>query len=118
MYENIEVSTNIALYAHDTKIWREINSNNDYNILQKDALYTWSKNNKISFHPDKHKDLSTYDFRPDFVKILKMGGWGNPIFSHFCPSPNPDFEVSWEKMGKMCKNGEKVYGKRGKKYSF
>ena len=36
--------------------------------------------------------------------------WG--VQPHFCPSPNPDFDVSWEKMGK------KVYGKRGKKYSF
>ena len=42
IYENIEANTNIALYADDTKIWREINSNNDCNILQKDidTLYT------------------------------------------------------------------------------
>ena len=30
----------------------------------------WSKNNKMSFHPDKCKILSIYNFRPDFVKIL------------------------------------------------
>ena len=72
IYDNIEANTNIALYADDTKIWREINSNNDCNILQKDidTLYTWSKNNKMTFHPDKCKALSIYDFRPDFVKIL------------------------------------------------
>ena len=72
IYENIEANTNIALYADDTKIWREIKSNNDCNILQKDidTLYTWSKNNKMTFHPDKCKALSIYDFRPDFVKIL------------------------------------------------
>ena len=72
IYENIEANTTIALYADGTKIWREINSNNDCNILQKDidTLYTWSKNNKMTFHPDKCKALSIYDFRPDFVKIL------------------------------------------------
>ena len=72
IYENIEPNTNIALYADDTKIWREIKSNNDCDILQKDidTLYAWSKNNKMSFHPDKCKALSIYDFRPDFVKIL------------------------------------------------
>ena len=42
--------------------------------------------------------------------------WGsNPIFVHFCPSPNPDFDVSW---GKMCKNGEKSIWKEREKYSF
>ena len=63
IYENIEANTNIALYADDTKIWREINSNNDCNILQKDidSLYTWSKNNKMTFHSDKCKALSIYD---------------------------------------------------------
>ena len=58
--------------SDDTKIWRKINSNNDCIILQKDidTLYTWSKNNKMTFYPDKCKALSIYDFRPDFVKIL------------------------------------------------
>ena len=72
IYENIEANTNIALYADDTKIWREINSINDCNILQKDidTLYTWFKNNKMTFHPDKCKALSIYEFRPDFVRIL------------------------------------------------
>ena len=57
---------------------------------------------------------------PNYIETI--GG----VQPHFCPSPNPDFDVSWEKMGKMCKNGgksiwkerEKVSGKRGKKYSF
>ena len=31
---------------------------------------------------------------------------------HFCPSPNPDFDVSW---GKMCKNGEKSIWKEREK---
>ena len=34
---------------------------------------------------------------------------------HFCPSPNPDFDVSWEKWGKMCKNGEKSIWKEREK---
>ena len=42
--------------------------------------------------------------------ILLEGGGG--VQPHFCLSPNPDFDVSSKKMGK------KVYGKRGKKYSF
>ena len=50
-----------------------------------------------------------------FFNILKSCKWGEGVQPHFCPSPNPDFDVSW---GKMCKNGKKVYGKRGKKYSF
>ena len=28
------------------------------------------KTKKMSFHPDKYKALSIYDFRPDFVKII------------------------------------------------
>ena len=40
--------------------------------LQKDidALYAWSRKNRMSFHPDKCKVVSIYDFRPDFIKIL------------------------------------------------
>ena len=68
----MDKDTNIALYADDTKIWRDINSEADCEILQKDinTLSTWSKNNKMFFHPDKCKALSIYDQMPNFVKIL------------------------------------------------
>ena len=32
--------------------------------------------------------------------VIYMGRGSNPILAHFCPSPNPDFNVSWAKMGK------------------
>ena len=72
IYESIDAQTNIELYADDTKIWREIKSESDCDFLQKDidALYAWSRKNKMSFHPDKCKVVSIYDFRPDFIKIL------------------------------------------------
>ena len=72
IYANIDKDTNIALFADDTKIWRDINSEADCEILQKDinSLSMWSRNNKMSFHPDKCKALSIYDQRPNFVKIL------------------------------------------------
>ena len=62
-YVNIDKDTNIALYADDTKIWCNINSEEDREILQKDinTLSTRSKNNKMSFYPDKCKALSLYD---------------------------------------------------------
>ena len=72
IYTNIDKDTNIALFADDTKIWRDINSEADCEILQNDinTLRTWSRNNKMSFHPDKCKVLSIHDSRPDFVKVL------------------------------------------------
>ena len=36
IYANIDKDTNIALYADDTKIWRDLNSEADCEILQKD----------------------------------------------------------------------------------
>ena len=52
--------TCIALYADDTKVWREINWSSDHTILQNDIdnLFNWSINNKMSFHPSKCKVLS------------------------------------------------------------
>ena len=52
--------TNIMMYADDTKIWREINDDNDLKILQKDIDYLldWAIRNKMKFHPDKCKVLS------------------------------------------------------------
>ena len=75
IYANIDKDTNIALYADDTKIWRDINSEADCEILQNDinSLSMWSRNNKMSFHPDKYKALSIYDQRPNFVKTLPFG---------------------------------------------
>ena len=75
IYENINKDSNIALFADDTKIWRDINSELDCETLQNDinTLSIWSRNNKMSFHPDKCKALSIYDCRPDFVKVLPFG---------------------------------------------
>ena len=60
MFSCISEGTNIALYADDTKIWREVLTSNDQLILQEDInkLYDWSINNKMRFHPDKCKVLS------------------------------------------------------------
>ena len=56
----ISEGTRIALYADDTKIWREIKCDIDQIKLQKDidSLYFWSIKNKMKFHPDKCKALS------------------------------------------------------------
>ena len=73
IYENKD--SNIALFADDIKIWRDINSELDCETLQNDinTLSIWSRNNKMSFHPDKCKALSIYDCRPVFVKVLPFG---------------------------------------------
>ena len=59
MQSRISKSTNIALYADDTKIWKEIIDNADSETLQNDIneMHMWSIENKISFHPDKCKVL-------------------------------------------------------------
>ena len=60
MQSVISSGTNIALYADDTKIWREILSDLDQISLQKDIdeLYKWSVDNKMNFHPEKCKVLA------------------------------------------------------------
>ena len=57
MISVVSKGTEIALYADDTKIWREINSELDQIILQSDIdkLHEWSMVNKMKFHPDKCK---------------------------------------------------------------
>ncbi len=59
MFLRISEGTNIALYADDTKIWREISSSNDQYILQNDIdnLHKWSIENKMKFHSGKCKVL-------------------------------------------------------------
>ena len=62
IYENINKDSNIALFADDTKIWRDINSESDCKPLQNDinTLSIWSRNNKMSFHPLLHPKLCPY----------------------------------------------------------
>ena len=60
MFQCISQKTDIALYADDTKIWREIIISEDHFILQSDIdkLFAWSIRNKMKFHPSKSKVLS------------------------------------------------------------
>ena len=55
----IHDGTNILMYADDTKIWRQMDSYDDYITLQLDInyLHDWSLNNKLKFHPYKYKVL-------------------------------------------------------------
>ena len=56
----VSEGTNIALYADDTKIWRNIQTWQDHLTLQNDInqLYEWSVANKMMFHPKKCKVLT------------------------------------------------------------
>ena len=60
MFSCVSEGTDIALYADDTKIWREILAFEDHLIIQKDIdkLFEWSINNRMRFHPGKCKALS------------------------------------------------------------
>ena len=60
MFTCVSKEPNMALYADDTKIWREIVISEDHFILQNDIdnLYKWSVDNKMNFHPSKCKALS------------------------------------------------------------
>ena len=57
MIDCVSKETNISLYADDTKIWRQIKSVGDQEMLQKDidALHKWSIQNKMNFHTQKCK---------------------------------------------------------------
>ena len=61
-----------SLYADDTKIWRQMQSKYDYDILQSDinSLYEWSVRNKMRFHPDKCKILSIHHFHKNVFQEL------------------------------------------------
>ena len=60
IYKSLNNSTNVAFYADDTKMWRQINCNKDCEILQKDinSLHEWCTQNKMKFHPEKCKVLT------------------------------------------------------------
>ena len=76
MQSVISPGTNIALYADDTKIWREILSDQDQISLQNDIdkLYKWSVDNGMNFHPDKCKVLAVTNKRLTYEL---------PFYEHF-----------------------------------
>jgi hypothetical protein len=81
MIDCVSDKTSIALYADDTKIWREILGWDDHLALQNDIdhLLEWARLNKMTFHPDKCKVLSVAKNRyepvlPFQVFIYNLGG--------------------------------------------
>ena len=70
--EGLSPGTNINMYADDTKIWREINYENDHITLQNDIDYLmdWALLNKMKFHPSKCKVVAVSNLRPPLVNVL------------------------------------------------
>ena len=64
--------TNILMYADDTKIWRQIDSEDDHLTLQLDInyLHDWSIRNKMKFHPSKCKVLMVTKRLPPLLDVL------------------------------------------------
>ena len=56
----ISTGTNICLFADDTKIWHQMTSNEDCDILQKEIYYLYHRciSNQMKVHPDKCKVVS------------------------------------------------------------
>ena len=92
MFSCVSEGTNIALYADDTKIWREILGYPDHYIIQNDIdrLYDWSVRNRMEFHPQKCNALSVslqknvLDNLPFSAFFYKLSG--SDI--NFVPSPS------------------------------
>ena len=81
MHKVISQGTSIALYADDTKIWREISCDGDQYIIQQDInnLYKWSVENKMNFHPSKCKVIAVTNKRliyslPFYEFIYSLNG--------------------------------------------
>ena len=69
--DDITENSNILLYADDTKLYREIVSLEDCELLQSDinTLGRWADENKMKFHPDKCKILSVTLQRSDTLNF-------------------------------------------------
>ena len=86
--------TKIALYADDTKIWREIETENDCFILNQDiaALHQWAEENCMKFHPDKCKVL-TITLRHQRFNILPFDRFSYELGSCILDYVNEDLGV-------------------------
>ena len=67
--ECISEGTEMAIYADDTKIWREIKCDADQTILQNDIikLSEWAVTNKMNFHVDKCKVIPVTNKSLDYI---------------------------------------------------
>ena len=81
------------MYADDTKIWRQIHSYNDCEIIQSDinSLHKWATDNKMRFHPGKCKSLCVtrnkeHDFQAELPFMKTIYTIGSNIID------NTDFE--------------------------
>ena len=81
LHSVVSPGTNIALYADDTKIWRQILVESDCHILNQDivSMVTWAELNLMTFHPKKCKILSItpkifLDFLPFQIYPYTMQG--------------------------------------------
>ena len=70
--DGLSPGTNLALYADDTKISRQIHADEDHLALQQDIdhLNNWAITNKMKFHPNKCKVLSVQQSPPFLQGIL------------------------------------------------
>ena len=70
--EKIDAKTNVLMYADDTKIWREISSEDDHHVLQRDidSLLDWAIKNCMKFHPSKCKSLMVSRLKMPLLNVL------------------------------------------------
>ena len=113
MFSCISPNTNISLYADDTKIWRKINMDVDHIALQNDitALYQWSINNKMKFHPDKCKVLSvTHEHEKYYLPFTRYAyHLGDEILDYVYSETDLGIYVNYRLT--WTTQGEKIYNK-------
>ena len=58
--DNAAYGVKVALYADDTKLYRNVSSAEHYHLIQDTLsnMYVWSQRNNISFHTSKCKVLT------------------------------------------------------------
>ena len=113
------IDENYKLYVNYNNQTTIINfSKGAYNINDINDITNLKLNENYDFREDKIDiiiDVNQYSILIILEGFTIILGGSNPIFAH------PQILISMylaQKWGKMCKNGAKVYGKRGKKYSF
>ena len=73
--DGLSIGTELALYADDTKIWRQIRCPLDNITLQRDIAYlqNWAFENKMNFHPQKCKVLNVSIARSPISSVYNLG---------------------------------------------